>query len=57
MKRRYLKITGSVIWATNELTREDLVRLKDRVYDAILDLNEWKQFNAEKNAWEDIPSD
>lgn len=54
MKYRYLKITGETIWGTNDLTREDLARLKGHSYDCILDLQKWKFFNADENSWEDI---
>lgn len=57
MKKRYLKIYGGVIWATDNLTIEDLGKFKNGSYDAILDLQEWKQFNPDKNEWEDIKGD
>ena len=54
MKYRYLKTIGEVIWGTNNLTREDLVRLKDGQYECIIDIQEMKSFNADFNRWEDI---
>lgn len=51
------KINGSLIWATDTITREDLIRLKDRAYDAILDLHEWKYFDVDDNSWKDIEGD
>lgn len=57
MKYRYLKTIGSVIWGTNNLTREDLVRLKDGQYENIIDLEQSKTFNADFNKWEDIKGD
>ncbi len=57
MKYRYLKIMGDVIWGTNSLTKEDLVRLKDGSYDSIIDLQEMKSFNSKFNNWEEIKGD
>ena len=42
---------------SNTLIKEDLGRLKDGRVDAILDLENWKQFNPETNTWDDIPGD
>lgn len=57
MKYRYLKITGNTIWGTNNLTKDDLVRLKNHGYDAIIDLEELKYFEAEENQWKNIEGD
>jgi hypothetical protein len=57
MKYRYLKIIGDVIWGTNNLTKEDLVRLKDGLYQCVIDLQEMKNFNAKFNQWEDVKGD
>jgi hypothetical protein len=57
MKWRYLKILGSTIWGTNNLKRDDLVRLKNHGYDSILDLQEFKSFDADNNEWVDIEGD
>jgi len=55
MKKRYLKIISAVVWATNAITKDDLEALKNGRYEAILDLQEWKMFSADDNAWKDIP--
>lgn len=57
MNKRYLKILGEVIWATDNLVKEDLIRLNQRGYDAILDLRDWKMFDSRANLWVDIPGD
>ena len=57
MKFRYLKITGSVIWGTNTITRDDLVRVKNRSYDAVIDLQNMTTFNADTNSWDEIKGD
>ncbi len=57
MKYKYLKIMSDTVWGTNDLKREDLVRLKEHGYDSILDIEQSKQFNADENRWEDIKGD
>lgn len=57
MNYRYIKIGGSVVWGTNNLTKDDLIRAKNGGYDVILDIVEMKTFNADDNAWEDIEGD
>jgi len=57
MKYRYLKITGELVWGTNNLRREDLAGVKQRRYDAIVDLEQMKIFNAETNTWDEIKGD
>jgi hypothetical protein len=54
MKYIYLKITGYLVWGTNDLSREDLFRLKNKQYDLIIDTGDSKSFNADFNKWEDI---
>lgn len=54
MKYSHLKINGSLIWGTNELTRDDLIRLKQRSYDCIIDVQEGKYFDVETNSWKEI---
>lgn len=57
MKFRYLKITGSLIWGTNNLTRDDLVKVKNHSYDAIIDLQNMTTFDADNNSWEEVKGD
>lgn len=54
MKYSYLKITGDLVWATDTLTKEDLARLKQHSYDAVIDLEAFKQFDPNTNEWVDI---
>ena len=46
-KKKYLKINGPVIWATDKITRDDLAMLKNNSYDAIIDLEAWKKTEKE----------
>ena len=55
--KRYLKIMSEVVWATDNLTKDDLARLKDGSYDLILDLEEWKRFDPDTNSWVEIEED
>lgn len=57
MKKRYLKIIGNIVWATDNLTKEDLAKLSQGGYDCILDLKEWKEFDCTSNSWLDIKGD
>jgi len=57
MKWRYLKIGGGIIWGTNNLTRDDLVRRKNGGYDNIIDLQEGTEFDPDENAWVAIKGD
>lgn len=57
MKYRYLKITNELVWGTDNLTKEDLVRLVQRSYDCIIDTQENKTFNKDTNSWDDIKGD
>ena len=57
MKYRYLKIAGSIIYGTNNLTRDDLARCKTGGYDAIIDLEKCTYFDPDNNTWEDIEGD
>jgi len=56
MKYRYI-IWQGFWWGTDELTRDHLVRLKNGVYEGILDLQEWKYFDADENNWMDMDGD
>lgn len=58
MKWRYLKITtGDMIWGTNNLTRDDLIRCKNGGYEAILDLQNGTYYDADANEWKEITGD
>jgi len=51
---RYLKLSGSLIWGENELTKEMLAMVKNGGYDTIIDLHTMTQFNADDNEWVEI---
>ncbi|KKL50170.1 hypothetical protein LCGC14_2308170 [marine sediment metagenome] len=57
MSKRYLKISSGIIWATDNLTKEDLVRMKTGAYDHILDLEKWLRYNSKTNVWDPIEGD
>lgn len=57
MNYRYLKINGSIVWGTNSLKRDDLIRCKEGYYDVIIDMVDNTQFDPEKNAWVAIEGD
>jgi hypothetical protein len=57
MKYRWLKITGSVVWGTNDLKKEDLARLKQLGYDCILDVQNNTYYDVDTNEWKDIEGD
>jgi len=51
---RYLKVSGSLIWGENDLTKEMLAMVKNRRYDTIIDLHTMTQYNADDNEWIEI---
>lgn len=54
MKYKYLKINGSVIWGQNEITKDDLVKVKERYYDTIINTETSYYYDADENEWLDI---
>ena len=57
MKYRYLIITGDFIWGKQEITKDDLARVKTRTCDVLFDTLEEKYFDAENNDWKEIKGD
>lgn len=57
MKYRWLKITGNLIWGTNDLKVADLANRKSGMYDAIIDLEQGTQYDPEANDWVKIEGD
>lgn len=52
MKWRFLKITSAeIIWGTNDLTREDLIALKNGRYEAIINVTDGTTFDPSSNSW------
>ena len=51
---RYLKVSGSVIWGENNLTKEMLAMVKNGNYDTIIDLHTMTQYDADNNEWIEI---
>lgn len=54
IKSKYLKINGKVLWASNEITKDDLVRVKNGAYDTIVNLEEMTHYDADDNTWREI---
>lgn len=57
MKYKYLKITGYLIFGKNEITKEDLINLKNEATDALINLETMQEFDVNKNEWVDIRGD
>lgn len=57
MNYLYLKINGEMIWGTNNLTREDLIRRRSGSYDAIINLSDMTYYDPENNTWKPIEGD
>jgi len=55
--KKYLKITGSdVFWATDEISKDDLVQVVQGSVDVIVNTEEGTFFNVSENKWEPIPN-
>lgn len=50
MKYRYLKVGAGLLWGTNNLTKDDLVRCKNGGYDYIIDFETGTFFNPDENS-------
>lgn len=57
MKYRYLKVGAGLLWGTNNLTKDDLVRCKNGGYDYIIDFETGTFFNPDENSWDPIEGD
>ena len=57
MKYKFLKITGELVWGSNEIEKEDLIRRKQNGYDAIIDVETQKYYDPENNEWKIIEGD
>jgi hypothetical protein len=51
---KYFKIIGNLVMATDELTKDDLVRVKNRTYDLLINKIEETYYDAEDNEWKPI---
>lgn len=51
---RYLKISGSLIWGENELSKNMLAMVKGGQYDTIIDLHTMTYFDSDDNEWKEI---
>lgn len=54
MKYKYLKISGDLVWGTNELTKDDLIRAKAGGYEVIINLEDFTQYDPEENIWKEV---
>jgi hypothetical protein len=51
---KYIKTLGDIIYSTDNLKQSDLISLKEKRYDCVIDVENEKYFDAEKNEWKDI---
>jgi len=51
--KKYLKITGEMLWMQDEISRVDIAGVKTNMYDAIVNTQTGEFFNADKNKWEE----
>ena len=54
MKYKYLKVNGRMIWGENELSRDMLIKVKNRFYDTIINVEEGTYYDADENKWLEI---
>lgn len=52
---KYIKVERDMLWGTDAITRDDLVRVRNRTYDTIINLDDLTQYDAENNTWKSIP--
>lgn len=52
--KRYLKVTDGVVFATDDLTKEDLSRARAGSYCAIVDTKYGTVYNHQENRWDAI---
>lgn len=52
---KYLKVTGrDICWAKNEITKHDLLEVRNGVVDMIIDLETKSFYDASENEWKPI---
>lgn len=55
---KYIKVTsGSILWQKENITKEDLVQVVNRVVDTIINTEDMTYYDGELNAWHPIPGD
>lgn len=58
MKYRWLKVSpGGLVWGTNDLKSDDLLRRRDGLYEAIIDIAKMTVYDPVKNEWLEIQGD
>lgn len=53
-KYKFLKVTGSLLWGENTLTKEMLAMVADGRYETIINLENLTYFDADDNEWKEI---
>ena len=54
MKYRYIYEQWGEIYCKAEITKDDLIRVKNRDYDFLIDIQERSYFDGENNEWKVI---
>jgi len=54
--KRYLKVLGFAIFQSDEISKRDLVDVKQKSIDWVIDTQNGTYFDAEENKWIEIKS-
>jgi hypothetical protein len=54
--KRYIKISPA-LWSQDTITRDDLVKVSQKVYDTIIDTQNGTYFDSDSNSWKNIPGE
>lgn len=55
--RRFIKVLGDVLWGTNNISQQDLIKVKNGGYDTIIDTANYTYYDGDTNTWEKIQHD
>ena len=48
---KYLKVTSVSVFQTNEISKRDLIDIKEKFLDWLIDMTNGTYFDPEKNKW------
>jgi len=54
--KRYLKVTGYMVFQSDEISKRDLIDVKSGSIDWVIDTSNGKYFDAKENKWLEIKS-
>ena len=54
--KKYIKIDRDMVYQTDEINKDDLIRVQNGVYDTIVNTHDGTKFNVSENKWEEIPT-